>query len=207
MTRVLLLASGGLDSTTLAYWLRDQGMDVHALFFDYGQHCVEKEWETCQRVLRGQSIQPERVSLADVYKGSRSKMIVESDPWKEPFTSEELHLPYRTLLFFAVAAARAQTVGILDVYSAFINTDHVMEPDSATEYLNNLMKVASEVGNVRFNLPFGGHSKADVAKIAIDLGVPIEETFSCQIYSDVPCGACGNCIDRAEALREAGLFA
>lgn len=206
MTEVLLLASGGLDSTTLAYWLNEQGFAVRPLFFDYGQHCVDEEWTTCQKVLCGKTRKPERLCLSDVYRGSKSKMIVESDPWKESFSSNELHLPYRTLLFFSVAAARAQTIGVSEVYSAFINTDHVVEPDSATEYLNNIINLTSEVGRTRFLLPFRNYSKADVARIAVRLNVPIGETFSCQLYSDIPCGACGNCVERIEALREVGIF-
>jgi 7-cyano-7-deazaguanine synthase len=44
MSAVLLLCSGGLDSTTVAYWLRERGIAIVPIFFDYGQHCVEKEW-------------------------------------------------------------------------------------------------------------------------------------------------------------------
>ena len=51
MTDALLLASGGLDSTTLAFWLEAKGKRVHTLFFDYGQHCVEKEWHTLNEVM------------------------------------------------------------------------------------------------------------------------------------------------------------
>ena len=39
------------------------------------------------------------------------------------------YLPYRTMLFFAVAAARAQTLRILSVYSGFINSNHAKEID------------------------------------------------------------------------------
>ena len=51
MTTVLLLSSGGLDSTTLAYWLQERGIEVMPIFLDYGQHCVAKEWETVRQVL------------------------------------------------------------------------------------------------------------------------------------------------------------
>jgi 7-cyano-7-deazaguanine synthase len=45
----LLLCSGGLDSTTVGYWLVEKRISFQPIFFDYGQHCVEKEWERCRR--------------------------------------------------------------------------------------------------------------------------------------------------------------
>jgi 7-cyano-7-deazaguanine synthase len=47
-------------------------------------------------------------------------------------------------------------------------------------------------------------SKIDVAKIGLSLKVPIDETFSCQAASKVPCGACPNCVDRLNALKALG---
>ena len=205
MNKVLLLASGGLDSTTLAYWLVSQGYTVQPLFFDYGQHCAEREWSICQKVLHNQTLKPERICVSDIYKGSQSRLIVEADIWRDAVYDEDLYIPYRTLLFFSAAAARAQTIGITDIYSAFICTDHVKEVDCATEYLNNLLNLASKVGPAHFRLPFRNFFKKKVAELAKSLNVPIGETFSCQVYSNIPCGACANCTDRLKALHEAGL--
>ena len=205
MSKVLLLASGGLDSTTLAYWLISHGYEVQPLFFDYGQHCAEKEWATCQKVLRGRTLQPEKISISDIYRGSKSRLIVEADIWYEAVHDKDLYIPYRTLLFFSAAAARAQTIEVTEVYSAFICTDHVKEADCATEYLNNLLDLTSDIGSAEFKLPFRNFFKKQVAELAKTLNVPIGETFSCQVYSEIPCGACANCTDRLQALQEAGL--
>lgn len=132
MTEVLLLASGGLDSTTLAYWLCAKGRVVRPLFFDYGQHCVEKEWNTLQNVLQEKTLAPERISISGIFSSSKSRLIVEPDLWTEPVRDEELYVPYRTLLFFAASAAHAQTIGISQVYSAFINSSHAKELDCST---------------------------------------------------------------------------
>ena len=40
-----------------------------------------------------------------------------------------------------------------------------------------------------------------VGKIGIKLHAPIGFTFSCQASSEIPCGACPNCVDRLEALK------
>lgn len=200
MTEILLLASGGLDSTTLAYWLVAEKMVVRPLFFDYGQHCVEKEWDTLQSVLPKAALRPERVDISGLFQGSRSRMIAEPDLWSERVESDELYIPYRTLLFFAAAAARAQTLGITEVFSGFINSNHAKELDCAAAYLNDLDALAKDVGPVRFRLPFRNYSKRQVAEVASKLGVSIGRTFSCQVLSDIPCGACPNCVDRLTAL-------
>jgi 7-cyano-7-deazaguanine synthase len=205
MKRALVMVSGGLDSTTVCHLLVKAGTQVHPIFFDYGQHCVEKEWVKVNEVLPKEALPPERINLSDVFKGSTSRMIVEADLWTETVLDDDLYIPYRTMLFFASAAARAQTVGILDVYSGFINSNHAKEIDCSTEFMNGLDELSVGVGAVRFHAPFGTSSKTDVVRAAVELGVPIGRTFSCQASSSFPCGACPNCVERLNALKEAGI--
>jgi 7-cyano-7-deazaguanine synthase len=206
MNRVLLLSSGGLDSTTVAYWLRQSGAVVVPVFFDYGQHCVEKEWKTLNEVLPKDGVErPSRIDISQILNGSRSRLIAEPDLWLEHVDPEDLYIPYRTLLFFSVAAALAQTRGLSDVYSGFINSNHAKELDCSAAFLNGLDALAENVGPVRFHVPFRDKSKREVVEEAKRLSVPIGRTFSCQVYSDIPCGACPNCVDRLDALAQAGL--
>jgi 7-cyano-7-deazaguanine synthase len=203
---VLLLSSGGLDSTTVAYWLCEKGIATQPVFFDYGQHCVEKEWDTLRSVLPETDLMasPRRVNISDIYRGSSSRLINEPDLWKEAVDAEELYIPYRTLLFFATSASIAQTKGISAVYSGFINSNHAKELDCTAGFLNGLDALARNVGPVRFEMPFRDLSKAEVVHLAKQLGVPIGRTYSCQLFSDVPCGACPNCVERLSALQAAG---
>ncbi len=198
--RALLLASGGLDSTTVAYRLREAGVDFLPIFFDYGQHCVETEWSTLQRVLPPAVAAPERVNVSDVFRGSRSRLISEANLWTDAVADDDLYVPYRTTLFFALAAARAQTVGATEVYSGFINSNHAKELDCSAAFLNGLDAFAANVGVVRFLMPFREWSKAEVVAEAIRLLVPIAFTYSCQLLSDTPCGACPNCVERLNAM-------
>ena len=201
MTAALLLCSGGLDSTTLAYWLRERDIDLVPVFLDYGQHCVEKEWETVNQVLPTNGVvPPSRIDVSGIFLGSRSRLIVEPDLWKEPVADADLYIPYRTLLFFSIGAACAQTRGLTNVYSGFINSNHAKELDCSAEFLNGLDALAENVGPVRFHLPFRSWSKAQVVREAVRLGVPIGITYSCQLFSDTPCGACPNCVERLNAI-------
>lgn len=100
MTGVILLSSGGLDSTTLAYWLRSRGEVVTPIFFDYGQHCLEKEWVTLNTVLPKEMLQRlQRVNISEIFRGSSSRLVSEADLWSEDVDPADLYIPYRTLLF------------------------------------------------------------------------------------------------------------
>ena len=205
INKVLLLASGGLDSTTVAYQLAAEGIEVVPIFFNYGQHCVETEWTRVNEVLPSEMQRPERFDISDIFRGSQSRLIREADLWTEDIKDDDLYIPYRTMLFFAAAAARAQIVGILNVYTGFINSNHAKEIDCTAEFMNNLDELTSTIGPVRFHSPFRYSSKADVARVAAELGVPIGRTYSCQASAQFPCGACPNCVERLSALKEAKL--
>ncbi len=205
MNRAVVMVSGGLDSTTVCYQLISQGVEVYPLFFDYGQHCAETEWANVNEVLPRSVTQPERIDISGIFAGSTSRMIVEVDLWSEPISDDDLYIPYRTMLFFAAAAARAQTLGILNVFSGFINSNHAKEIDCSSDFMNGLEELSEGVGAVRFHSPFRGCTKADVVAQAANLGVPIGRTFSCQASSSFPCGACPNCVERLKALKEAGV--
>lgn len=206
MNTVALLASGGLDSTTVAYLLTEKGKMVHPMFFDYGQHCVEKEWLRVNEVLPSTALRPERINISELFAGSSSRLIVEANLWHDEVKDDDLYIPYRTFLFFAAAAARAQTLGILEVYTGFINSNHAKEIDCTADFMNKLDSLTNGIGPVRFVSPFRYSSKADVARESLRLGVPIGRTFSCQASSRLPCGACPNCVERLAALREIGIL-
>lgn len=204
--QVLLLASGGLDSTTVAYLLVEQGRNVLPLFYDYGQHCVETEWNRLQDVLPEKVLSPERNNISDIFRGSKSRLIREADLWSDNVQDDDLYVPYRTFFFYAAAAARAQTLGVTSVYTGFINSNHAKEIDCTAEFMNKLDGLSEQIGPVRFISPFRYHSKTDVTREALRLGVPIGRTFSCQAASQLPCGACPNCVERLTALRATGLL-
>ena len=198
----ILLASGGLDSTTLAYWLIAKGIDFDALFIDYGQHFKETELKTLKEVLPEDKLSTlEIVDVSPIYQGSKSRMIIPANLWTDEIVADDLYLPYRNILILTIAAICAQKKGYDTVYSAFINSNHAKEIDCSNEFFNALEVILKDFGSVKIKMPFRYKSKYEVAKIGIELNAPIGQTFSCQASSVVPCGACPNCVDRLDALQ------
>lgn len=197
----VLLASGGMDSTVLAYSLDHDQKNIIMLFLDYGQHCINKEFETLKKVV------PESfknnikvIKIGDIYKESNSRMIKEASLWTDNIVAEDLYLPYRNLLFLTIASAYAQSKGVKNVYSAFINSNHAKEIDCSMEFFTKLDTLLEDYGSVKINMPFREMTKTQVAKLGIALHAPIANTYSCQVNSKNPCGACPNCVDKIEAM-------
>lgn len=198
----VLLASGGLDSTTMAYWLLNQNIDFIPLFIDYGQHCAETEFETLKKVLPSSHINKvEVIDVKSIYKKSTSKFINPANLWEDDIVADDLYIPYRNVLLLTIGATFAQTLGLSNVYSAFINSNHAKEIDCSNEFFEKMESMLTDYGSVKINMPFRYFSKYEVAKIGINLGASIGATFSCQASPVVPCGACPNCVDRLEAMR------
>lgn len=199
----ILLASGGLDSTTLAYWLLNKDIFFIPLFIDYGQHCAKTELTTLKEVLPKSAVELlEIIDVSSIYNKSKSRFIHEPDLWKDQVIADDLYLPYRNILLLTIGASIAQTLGYNYVYSAFINSNHAKEIDCSNQFFESMSKIIDEYGSVNIEMPFLALSKYEVAKIGVELKAPIGETFSCQASSQIPCGVCPNCVDRLNALRQ-----
>lgn len=198
----ILLASGGMDSTTLAYWLLQRQIEFVPVFVNYGQHCADTEYTTlCQVAPESCRGNIEVVDVSSVYRESTSSLIVEPDLWKDDMQGDPLYLPYRNLLIMTVGAAYAQSKGCTHLYAAFINSNHAKEIDCSARFFQELEGMLSQYGSIKVEMPFRDMSKSEVARVGIRLKAPIGATFSCQASSRIPCGACPNCVDRLEALR------
>lgn len=198
----ILLASGGLDSTTLAYWLIENGIDFIPLFIDYGQHCADTELKTLKEVLpHSKKNELEVINISSIYKNSKSKFIREANLWEENIVADDLYLPYRNILLLTIGASFAQTNNYNYVYSAFINSNHAKEIDCSNKFFTSMGNILGDYGTVNIEMPFLNLPKYEVAQIGISLNAPIGKTFSCQASSDIPCGACPNCVDRINALK------
>ena len=190
-----------MDSTVLAYKLAKERKKVIVLFIDYGQHCRDKEYRTLLKVIPPEYINNVRIiRIGDVYKESNSRMIIEANLWEDSVVAEDMYLPYRNILFLSLASAYAQSMGIKDVFTAFINSNHAKEIDCSMDFFTKLESLLLEFGSTRINMPFRNMTKTEVAKLGLELGAPIEMTYSCQVNAHMPCGACPNCVDRIIAI-------
>jgi len=217
--RIVVLLSGGLDSTALLYWAKHQGDRPIALLMDYGQRHA-KELQAAQNVARCAAVPFLVHKLTLDLKGNAltdRTVPVPSGPYSEG-TTVSTFVPFRNPLFLSLAAGYATAIASegesVSVAIAVHAGDHIAYPDCRQEFVEAMRKVL-DLGAykpVPLMTPFVRLTKGEVIRTVEVLGskpdaaaIPWGLTWSC--YKDLRfhCGVCGTCIERAGAFWEADV--
>lgn len=209
--RAVLLLSGGMDSTTLLWWMKAQGISqIHTVAIDYGQrHRVELE---CSAELsRMAGVASHRVLCLDLGQigGSPLTDARLSVPAAEDRQQIATVVPYRNMLFVTLAAAWAETQGLVDLYLSPVKDDFTAYRDCRRVFYDALESAlslgATHETRVCIHTPFVAFWKTDVVKIGLSLGVPYECTHTCYEGTRLACGRCDACMERLGAFRANGV--
>lgn len=194
-----VLASGGLDSTVLLWWLDSHRVAATAVFVNYGHAAAAEEVRSLRTVAPAGTTVVE-LSVDRVYEGLDSPSLRARDLWVEEVTDESLHLPARNLLLLTCGVSVAERHDIGRLSAAFITSNITPTGDRSIEFLETARAVGQASSGVVIDYPFLHLSKAQVAELGLELGAPIGASYSCQVAARTPCGACANCVDRLRAL-------
>ena len=205
----VIVVSGGMDSVTLLYEKKDE--IALGISFDYGSNHNHNELPLaalhCQRLGIAHVVIP----LGFVHQYFKSSLLESGESIPDGSYDEEnmksTVVPFRNGVMLAVAAGMAESNGLTKVLIANHGGDHTIYPDCRPEFIA-AMDAAVEAGTfarVRVVAPYTNISKADIARRGRALGIDYAETWSCYKGGDVHCGTCGTCVERKEALREAGI--
>lgn len=210
--KTVLILSGGMDSTTLLFWLKFLGREVYALGIDYGQK-HGKELEYASRIAKKTDTPFEIASLSllrNLLKGS--SQTDDSVPVPDGHYAEDSMkktvVPNRNMIMLAVASGYAISLGADKVAYAAHAGDHTIYPDCRPEFADALDKALGlcDWHHVSLERPFIGLTKSDIARMGNLLGVPFQDTWSCYKGGSVHCGKCGTCTERIEAFRLGNVF-
>ena len=208
---IVLIFSGGLDSSTLLYYLRSGGFPVRALSINYGQR-HQRELHAAEVIARRAGVEhkiADLTALRPLMAGSSqtSDDIAVPEGHYAEETMRQTVVPNRNSLMLAVAVAWAQSIEARTVAYAAHSGDHFIYWDCRPDFIRALRGVyaLAEPYPVALRAPFEAWNKAAIARAAHDLGVPIAETYSCYKNGPVQCGRCGTCYERREAFTMAGV--
>ena len=210
MMRVILIYSGGLDSTVLLYHLRDRGDEVRCLGIDYGQRHrreLNSAWAITTRLGIACRI-ADLTSITPLLAGSAltDDVVVPEGHYRDEQMKVTV-VPNRNMMMLAVGIAWAVSVKADgDAYGAHVG-DHTIYPDCRPEFVEAMRRAAGlcDWHPVAIETPFLHLTKTDLVRRGRELGVPFADTWSCYQGGDVHCGRCGTCVERREAFMHAGV--
>lgn len=217
--RAVVVLSGGLDSTTCMAIAKNEGYELYALSFDYGQrHRIEL-------------ISAKRVAI---YFGAKKHLVLHiplrpiggsclTDDIDVPKNRdiEEMsssiplsYVPGRNIIFLSFATSWAEKLGISDIFTGVNVLDYSGYPDCRPEFIklfnlaiNRGTKAGAEGRLFTIHTPLIDYNKSSIIKIGMRLGVDYSITHSCYDpdKDGNPCGKCDSCLLRMKGFQEAGL--
>lgn len=205
----VIILSGGMDSVTLLY---DKIKDIALVVtFDYGSNHNKREIEFAKYHCEQLNIEHIIIPLEFIHKYFKSSLLEGADAIPEGHYADDnmrsTVVPFRNGIMLSIACGIAESRGLKRVMIANHAGDHSIYPDCRATFIDAMSK-AMTLGtyeNIKIYAPYTCISKTDIAIIGKGLGIDYSKTYSCYRGGETHCGKCGTCVERKEALHDAGI--
>ncbi len=198
-----------MDSITMLHDFKDR--IALAISFDYGSNHNAKEIPFAKLHCQRLGIKHITIPLAFMKEYFKSSLLSGAEAIPEGHYADEnmksTVVPFRNGIMLAIAAGIAETNDISHIMIANHSGDHTIYPDCRENFIS-AMSAATHAGTyngVTLFAPYTNITKSQIAKRGKELGIDYTETWSCYKGGEKHCGKCGTCVERKEALRDAGI--
>ena len=205
----VIVLSGGMDSVTLLYEFKD--IIALAVTFNYGSNHNKREIEYAKLHCQRLGIKHIIIPLDFMHTYFKSSLLEGADAIPEGHYADSnmksTVVPFRNGIMLAIACGIAESNKLTRVLIANHAGDHTIYPDCRQQFID-AMSAAMTNGTyegVHIFAPYTNISKANIAQRGARIGINYAETYSCYKGGVNHCGKCGTCIERREALAEAGV--
>ena len=205
----VIIVSGGMDSITLLYDKKDE--IALGISFDYGSNHNAKEIPLAEMHCSRLGIKHITINLDFMHRYFKSSLLEGAEAIPEGHYADDnmksTVVPFRNGIMLSIAIGIAESNNLKKVLIANHGGDHTIYPDCRPEFIKAIdaAAYAGTFVNAHVEAPYTHITKGDIARIGKRLGLDYAETWSCYKGADKHCGRCGTCIERKEALTEAGI--
>lgn len=203
--KVVVIYSGGMDSYTVLHKALQQGHEVLALSFNYGQRHV-KELEVAANVCAELNVPHKVVDITAINSLLAGSSLTDDIEIPEGHYEEESMkstvVPNRNMILLSLAIGYAVSENANAVYYGAHSGDHAIYPDCRPEFVRQ-MNVVSQLANyepVEVVAPYLDDDKNDILADGLAMGLDYANTWTCYNGRDKACGKCGACVERLEAF-------
>src|SRR3954468_13094054 len=210
-SRAVVLLSGGMDSCVCAA-LAARDHDTAALHISYGQRTEQRERDSFERICDGLGIDDRMIVRNEAFRLiGGSALTDDSIPVPESHSLGHdipvTYVPFRNAHFLSVAVSWAEVLNASSIYIGAVAQDSSGYPDCRPEYydaFNQVIRVGTKEGGIEITTPLIALRKAEIIRRGLELGAPLELTWSCYTGEREACGVCDSCVLRLRAFEAAG---
>lgn len=206
------IISGGMDSALSAKMAELAGYEIIALHFNYGQRTEYKEVECFRKVAASVHASESYEIELPFFKQIGASALTDKNIDVPTRGIEEgvpvTYVPFRNGIFLSIAAAVAEKHGAEALYIGVVEEDSSGYPDCRENYIKQMQDAINlgtkEETKLEIKMPLVALKKSEIVQKALELNVPLKDTWSCYQSETLACGVCDSCRLRLKGFKEAG---
>jgi 7-cyano-7-deazaguanine synthase len=210
-SRAVVLLSGGMDSCVCAA-LAARDFDAAALHISYGQRTEGRERRAFLAICDRLGIRERLVVRNEALRAIGGSALTDPEiavPESVTIGHEipVTYVPFRNAHFLAVAVSWAEVLEAEKIYIGAVEQDSSGYPDCRPAYyraFNEVVRTGTKDGRIEIVTPLIAKRKSEIVALGLELGAPLDLTWSCYSRDDRACGVCDSCVLRLRAFQEAG---
>jgi 7-cyano-7-deazaguanine synthase len=209
--KAVCILSGGMDSTLAAYIAKDEGYDIIAVHFNYGQRTQNKELESFRNICKDLEIEQKyEIDIPFFTQIGASALTDKSIDVPTQGVKPGVpitYVPFRNGIFLSIATAIAEKEEAQALFIGVVEEDSSGYPDCTDSFIKKMTSAINEgtkkSTKLEIKTPLVKLMKSDIVKKALKLNVPLEHTWSCYKEEDEACGVCDSCRLRLNGFKKA----
>ncbi len=199
--KAICILSGGMDSTLASYIAKNDGYDIIAVHFNYGQRTQEKELQAFNNICEDLKIK-EKYEIDIPFFTQIGANALTDKSIDVPTSGVEdgvpiTYVPFRNGIFLSITAAIAEKENASAMYIGVVQEDSSGYPDCTDEFIDSIKKAINtgtkKTTNIDIITPLVHMTKSQIVEKSIELDVPLEHTWSCYQEENEACGVCDSC--------------
>ena len=211
-----MLLSGGMDSCVTAA-IANQTHRLAMLHVSYGQRTERRERRAFDEMADFYSVRERLAIRLDSFAQIGGSALTD-ERITVPESGAALardagipitYVPFRNAHFLSAAVSWAEVIGATAIFIGAVAEDSSGYPDCRPEYYRAFAELIKQgtrpETHIEIATPVIAMKKHEIVRRGVELGAPLDRTWSCYQFEDEACGMCDSCRLRLRAFAEAGL--